>query len=80
MKALLIDICIMKWPPLENDYTFMSNIGKGSQATVDLYKSKTTRLSFKQASNLDSDLYKLGGPKDPNKLIVAEGHPEKLSG
>lgn len=44
MKTLLTDIGIIQFPPLNADYTFISHIGKGSQASVDLYKYNSSSI------------------------------------
>jgi hypothetical protein len=38
-KTYLSEVCVISYPPLDQDYLFVENIGSGSQATVDLYKS-----------------------------------------
>jgi hypothetical protein len=40
LKKYLVNICLIAEPRLEENYTFEKNLGKGSQATVDLYIAK----------------------------------------
>ena len=38
MKSLFMDICLVKKPGIDKEFRYIERIGRGSQATVDLYK------------------------------------------
>ena len=49
----MTDICMIKSPRIDVDYRYIERIGSGSQAQVDLYKSRppTNTLNNQDNSN-----------------------------
>lgn len=39
-RSMIREYCIITFPLLESEYKYINNIGRGSQASVDLYKTK----------------------------------------
>ena len=42
-KSFLAEVCFIAYPPLDDDYRFIENLGSGSQASVDHYKLAINR-------------------------------------
>ena len=67
-------VCFIALPTLDQLYTFEKNIGKGSQATIDLYKVNSKNDGTKVAVKtyfMDDDKFKRD---DLLKMIINEIH------
>lgn len=40
LKQKLLMVCMISEPSVDTDYIYLESLGKGSQASVDLYRSK----------------------------------------
>ena len=57
----MTDICMIKFPRIDIDYRYIERIGSGSQAQVDLYKSRPpSNTNNQDNSNLLSNIASLG--------------------
>ncbi|TNV86128.1 hypothetical protein FGO68_gene14551 [Halteria grandinella] len=70
MKELLCAHVLIVYPPLEEDYVFISQIGTGSQATVDHYQNRVPR---RNGANPSQNINSSATPN--NKTLVSGINP-----